>query len=72
MLISEFMKLKAFKPDEKFKGLNVGDKFLFGEHTVKQKEDKSLGEEVIFYTVTEVREDGHMFYEPKIERLKES
>lgn len=68
---SAFLNIKIFNNDKKVKGLKLFDMFLVGENMKNQKDKKKVGDQISYYVVTEVKNDGHIIYEPKYDVLED-
>jgi hypothetical protein len=71
MVIRNFVELPEIE-DMRGARLKVGDKFLFGNKMVQQKEDCVAGNMVTYYEVIVINErNGNVEYKPVYVRLKE-
>ena len=65
------MDIKRFKSlsEEKPKRIAVGELFLEGKYVIAQKENKEVGDRVVYFEVTEIKENGNYEYKPVYEVL---
>jgi hypothetical protein len=71
MVFRNFIEIPEIE-DMHHQKLKVGDKFLFGNKMIYQKEDCKSGDMVTFYEVMAVNErNGNVEYKPVYVRLKE-
>lgn len=71
---AELDRLKVFKDEESMAkaNLKVGDVFLYGESIVDQKENKKkTGEEITYYRVVNVKQNGNVIFSPAIDKLED-
>jgi hypothetical protein len=70
MEIRKFMDLQKYDNLLSISNPKVGDKFLTGNSMVSQIERKNIGDEVSWYEIISVRENGDIEYTLRYGKLK--
>lgn len=70
MDIREFNGLECVSCLTKLVNPKVGDRFLTGNRMINQKEKKVVGNEISWYEVIAVRENGQVSYTPRYGKMK--
>lgn len=66
---TEFIKLREVE-DLKTESFELNENFLFGDLMIKQKFEKTEGQDVTYFKVVEKRSKTHMRYIPITEKLE--
>ncbi len=70
MDIREFQKLRCVDCLTKLINPEIGEKFLTGNRMINQQEFKVIGDEISWYEVIGVRDNGQISYMPKYGKMK--
>lgn len=72
MNIKDFKNIKKLKEIEiNSSNLKVGDFFVHGEKMIEQLESKKIGDNVSFFKVISIKNNGNVIYTPIIEKMGE-
>ena len=70
------MKIRLFAEMKQFEvlnesSLNEGDRFLYGQKMIHQKEVRKVGDMVTYYLVISKKPNGNIEYKPVYDKLEE-
>ena len=70
MDIKSFHELECIKCLSDFSNPKVGDKFLTGNSMINQAEKKSIGDQISWYEVIGINDNGNVQYAPRYGVMK--
>lgn len=69
----DFMNLVTIKDGEQLATYDFekGDTFLYGKNVIDQVNEKKKGENITYYKIINIKENGNLIYSPVIDKMED-